>query len=166
MRVYEKLGTDKPHKAFDLRVEKEEMKEEEARRPLSPVEPGTGSVAAELPIQVKTDGDGEAVKANDSVDVKDEFTLGTKEGSAQPQNGRSPTAQTPTGDTPARKIARGRKKADVSSTGSKPYEGLFEATFKPDDDMFEITDLRHGIEGGDKTWMEEVACLVCGMRIC
>lgn len=140
------------------------MEEEEAKRPLSPVEPGTGAVAAELPIQVKTDGEGETVKAaNDSVEFKEESTVATEEGSVQPQNGRVST-QTPTAETPARKVGRGRKKADASS--ARPYEGLFEANFKVDQDMFEITDLREGIEGGDKTWMEEVKCLVCGTRIC
>lgn len=165
MRVYEQLGTDKPHKASDVKEEKEEQ-EEEAKRPLSPIEPGTGSVAAELPIQVKTDGEGESVKANDSVDVKEESAVATEEGSAQPRNGRTSTAQTPTGGTPVRKVGRGRKKADASDMNSKPYEGLFEATFKPEDDMFEIKDLREGIEGGEKTWLEEVKCLVCGTRIC
>lgn len=162
-RVYELLGADKPHKASDVKEEKEE---EEAKRPLSPIEPGTSSVATELPIQVKTDGDGESVKANDSVDVKEESTVATEEGSAPPQNGRASTAQTPTGGTPARKVGRGRKKADASDLSSRPYEGLFEATFKPEIDKFEITDLRDDIEGGEKTWLEDVNCLVCGTRIC
>jgi hypothetical protein len=74
------------------------------------------------------------------------------------------STQTPTAETPARKIGRGRKKADAGA--ARPYEGLFEANFKVDQDMFEITDLREGIEGGDKTWMEEVKCLVCSTRIC
>ncbi|KAK2610979.1 hypothetical protein N8I77_004363 [Diaporthe amygdali] len=162
LKTYEALGTDKPHKASGVKEEK--VEEEEAKRPLSPVEPSTGAVAAELPIQVKTDGEGETVKAaNDSVEFKEESTVATEEGSVQPQNGRVSTTQTPTGETPARKVGRGRKKADAGS--AKPYEGLFEANFKVDQDMFEITDLREGIDG-DKTWMEEVKCLVCGTRIC
>jgi hypothetical protein len=140
------------------------VEEEEAKRPLSPVEPGTGAVAAELPIQVKTDGEGETVKAaNDSVEFKEESTVAAEEGSLQPQNGRVST-QTPTAETAPRKAGRGRKKADAGS--ARLYEGLFEANFKVDQDMFEITDLREGIEGGDKTWLEEVKCLVCGTRIC
>ncbi|KAK7745348.1 hypothetical protein SLS53_002844 [Cytospora paraplurivora] len=158
LRVYEELGVDKPHKAADVKEEKEE----EARRPLSPVEPGTSSVATELPIQVKTDGEGDSVKANDSVDVKEESKAVTEESSAQPPNGRASTAQTPTGSTPARKVGRGRKKADASEQNSRPYEGLFEATFLSQEDKFLITDLRTGIEGGEKTWKEEVKCLVCG----
>lgn len=159
LRVYEELGADKPHKAADVKEEKEE---EEARRPLSPVEPGTSSVATELPIQVKTDGEGDSVKANDSVDVKEESKAVTEESPAQPPNGRASTAQTPTGSTPARKVGRGRKKADASEQNSRPYEGLFEATFLSQEDKFLITDLRTGVEGGEKTWKEEVKCLVCG----
>lgn len=162
LKTYEALGADKPHKASGVKEEK--VDEEEAKRPLSPVEPSTGAVAAELPIQVKTDGEGETVKAaNDSVEFKEESTAAAKEGSAQPQNGRVST-QTPTAEPPARKVGRGRKKADTGS--AKPYDGLFEATFKVEQDMFEITDLREGVEGGEKTWMEEVKCLVCGTRIC
>lgn len=160
LKVWEELGTDKPFHAPDA---KEEKREEEAKRPLSPVEPGSATVATELPIQVKTDGEGEAaVKANDSVDVKEEREV-VAEGSAQALNGRTSTAQTPSADTP-RKNGRGRKKEhDLSS---KPYEGLFEATFLPESDKFEIKDLRAGIEGGEKTWLEEVNCLVCGSLIC
>lgn len=160
MKVWEELGTDKPHKAPEVKEEKQE----EAKRPLSPVEPGTAAVAAELPIQVKTDGEGETVKTSDTVDVKEESTV-TAEDSTQPQNGRVSTTQTPTAEAPARKGGRGRKKGD-NDTGYRPYEGLFEATFKPDNDKFEIKDLRDGIEGGQKTWMEDVNCLVCGTRIC
>lgn len=160
MKVWEELRTTKPHKAPDV---KEEKQEEEAKRPLSPVEPGSATVATELPIQVKTGGNGETVKTDDSVDVKEERQV-VAEGSAQPQNGRGSTTQTPTTDTP-RKPGRGRKKAD-HDMNAKPYEGLFEATFQPDADMFEIKDLRQGVEGGQKTWLEEVNCLVCGSRIC
>lgn len=160
MKVWEELGTTKPHKAAGV---KEEMAQEEAKRPLSPDEPGSATVATELPIQVKTDGEGDTVKASDSVDVKEEREVAA-EGSVQPPNGRTSTAQTPTAETP-RKGGRGRKKADYDMS-SKPYEGLFEATFKPDDDMFEIKDLREDIEGGQKTWLEEVHCLVCSTRIC
>lgn len=159
MKVWEELGTTKPHKAPDVKEEKQE----EAKRPLSPVEPGSATVATELPIQVKTDGDGATVKVDDSVDVKEERQV-VAEGSAQPQNGRGSTTQTPTAETP-RKPGRGRKKAD-HDMNAKPYEGLFEATFQPEADMFEIKDLRQGVEGGQKTWLEEVNCLVCGSRIC
>ncbi|KAF3762359.1 hypothetical protein M406DRAFT_294033 [Cryphonectria parasitica EP155] len=159
MRVWEQLGTDRPHKASGVKTEKEE---EEAKRPLSPVEPGSATVATELPIQVKTDGEGDTVKASDTVDVKEEREIAA-EGSAQTQNGRASTTQTPTAEPIRKGVSRGRKKPDDMSY--KPYEGSFEATFKPDNDMFEIKDLRTGVEGGQKTWLEEVNCLVCGSRI-
>lgn len=160
MKVWEELGTDKPHKAPDM---KEEKHEEEAKRPLSPIEPGTAAVAAELPIQVKTDAEGETDKASDTVAVKEGSTVAA-EGSAQPQNGRASTTQTPTAETPARKGGRGRKKAD-NDLNHKPYEGLFEATFASESGTFEIKDLRAGVEGGQKTWVEDAHCLICGARI-
>lgn len=162
MRVFEELGTDKPHKAPGAGVKEEK---EEVKRPLSPVEPSSGTVATELPIQVKTDGEGESeVKAaGDSVDVKEERDVAAAEGSSvQAQNGRASNTQTPSAETP-RKPGRGRKKA-VDDLNYKPYEGLFEATFQPDKDVFEIKDLRD-VQGGDKTWLEEVDCLICGSRI-
>lgn len=159
MKVWDRLGNDKPHKAPDVKEEKKE----EATRPLSPVEPGTAAVAAELPIQVKTDGESETVKANDSVAVKDESKTGA-EGSTPPQNGKASTTQTPIAETAARKGGRGRKKAEVDLS-NKPYEGKFEATFSSEISSMEIKDLRAGVEGGQKTWTEDVHCLVCGTRI-
>lgn len=162
IRVFEELGTDKPHKVPGAGVKEE--KEEEVKRPLSPVEPGSGTVATELPIQVKTDAEGESeVKAaNDSVDVKEEREIAAEGSSTQAQNGRASNTQTPSAETP-RRPGRGRKKA-AEDLNYKPYEGLFEATFQPEKDMFEIKDLRE-LQGGDKTWLEEVDCLVCGSRI-
>lgn len=160
MKVWEELGAYKPHMAPDV---KEEKQEEEAKRPLSPIEPGTAAVAAELPIQVKTDGEGEMVKASDTVAVKEGSTVAA-EGSAQPQNGRASTTQTPTVETPARKGGRGRKKADTN-LNQKPYEGLFEATFVSESGTFEIKDLRTGVEGGQRSWTVDAHCLICGTRI-
>lgn len=161
MKVWERLGTDKPHIAPEV---KEEKQEEEAKRPLSPDEPGNAAVAAALPIQVKTDGAGEATKASDTVDVKDESSA-RAEGSAQSQSGKASTTQTPTAETPARKGGRGRKKVG-NDLNHKPYEGLFEATaFVSETGTFEVKDLRSGIEGGQKTWHEDAYCLICHARL-
>lgn len=159
MRVWGRLGPDKPHRAFDVKEEKEN----EVTRPLSPVEPGTGAVAAALPIQVKTDGEGEAVKAGDTVAVKEELAAGAQ-GSAKTHKGRPSATQTPTRETPSRKGGRGRKKAD-NVLNHKPYAGLFEATFVPESGTFEVTDLRTGIQGGEEKWNENAFCLVCGTEI-
>lgn len=159
MRVWERLGADKPHKTPDV---KDEKKENEATRPLSPVEPGTAAVASALPIQVKTDGEGETVKTSDTVAVKDS-TVGAQ-GSAKTQNGRPSATQTLATETPARKGGRGRKKAD-NDLNHKPYAGLFEATFVSESGTFEVKDLRTGIEVGQEKWNEETFCLVCGTRI-
>ncbi|CAN8099467.1 unnamed protein product [Discula destructiva] len=162
-KVFEELGTDKPHKAPG--ADAKEVKEEEVKRPLSPVEPGTGTVATELPIQVKTDGDDKEIKAaNNSVDVKEEREVPAEGSSVQAQNGQaSASASVGVKEETPRKTGRGRKKA-ADDLSSRPYEGLFDATFNPVDDKFEIKDLRD-VQGGDKTWLQDGHCLVCGTRI-
>lgn len=158
-KVYEELGTDKPHKAAGADVKN--LKEEEVKRPLSPVEPGSGTVAIELPIQVKTDGQAksEAKPTNDSVDVKEEREGAGEGSSAQAQKPGSAAVK----EEAPRKPGRGRKKAQ-DDPNWKPYEGLFDAVFHPDSDKFEITDLRN-LPDGDKTWLQEAHCLVCGSRL-
>lgn len=155
-KVFEELGTDKPHKAAGT-----DVKEEEVKRPLSPVEPGSGTVATELPIQVKTDGQdkSDAKPANDSVDVKEEREGAAEGSSAQAQKSGSAVVK----DETHRKPGRGRKKAQ-EDPNLKPYLGLFDAVFKPDNDKFEITDLRD-LQGGDKTWLQDAHCLICGSSL-
>lgn len=162
-KVYEKYGTDKPHKAPGADVK--DVKEEEVKRPLSPVEPSSGTVATELPIQVKTDGDdkAEAISIKNTVDVKEEREVKAEGSSAQAQSCATASADVKDETKPKPGPGRGRKKA-ADDPNAKPYEGLFEATFKPDHDMFEIKDLRD-IPGGDKTWLEEAHCLLCNSRI-
>lgn len=157
-KVYEELGTDKPHKAAGADVK--EVKDEEVKRPLSPVEPGSGTVATALPIQVKTDGQdkSDSKPTKDSVDVKEERDGAGEGSSAQAQKSSSAVVKEET-----RKPGRGRKKAQ-EDPNSKPYLGLFDAVFRPDSDKFEVTDLRD-VEGGDKTWLQEAHCLCCGTRL-
>lgn len=165
-RVFEKLGTDKPHRAPGADAkEVNAVKEEEVKRPLSPVEPGTGTVATELPIQVKTDGEDikkAPIATSDSVDVKGEREVKAEGSSVQARSGQA-SAAAGVKEEGSRKPGRGRKRA-IDDLSTRPYEGLFEATFQPDNDKFEVTDLRD-VQGGDKTWFEEVNCLVCGSRI-
>lgn len=164
-KVFEELGTDKPHKEPGADGKGGVKDEDEAKRPLSPVEPGSGTVATEMPIQVKTDGGANKADvrpANDSVDVKEESEVKAGGSSAQAQNGQSSNSAA-IKDEASRKPGRGRKKG-TDGGAAKPYEGLFDAKFNPDNDKFEITDLRD-LPGGDKTWYEEAHCLVCGSRI-
>lgn len=175
-KTYERLGKDLPHKPAESI--KEDKDKEEAKRPLSPTETGT-AVVAEHSIDVKADGEGEgdSVKVNDNVDVKrlDEDEAAASSVAPEDQtptlNNQTPSAETPGKGTPNRKPGRPRKKAvdspAITDSKAKPYEGLFEATVRMDlsPPVLEITDLREGVEGGEKTWQEEINCLVCGTRI-
>lgn len=178
-KTFERLGSSKPHIKKETEV-KNEKEEEEAKRPLSPVEPTSGAISAELPIQVKTDGEGEEVKLNDNVDVKrieededadaDAAPAPKDESVPPPTNGTSTTDTTNKGSS-ARKPGRPKKhradNADPIDLKSKPYEGLFEANIRMDlsPPVVEIKDLRTDVEGGEKTWTEDINCLVCGSRI-
>ena len=174
LKTYERLGKDKPHRLPGF--VKEDKETEEAKRPLSPTETGTGIVANHS-IDVKADGEADSVKVNDNVEVKrldeDEAPASSvaPEDQNSVRNNQTPSAETPGKGTPNRKPGRPKKKvADASAvteSKSKPYEGLFDATVRMDlsPPMLEIKDLREGVEGGEKTWQEEINCLVCGSRI-
>lgn len=153
LKVWEELGADKPYKPKEPSSDKQA---DGAKRPLSPDEPNSATVAAQLPIQVKTDTENNETKATDaSVDVKEESVSG------QTPNGRALTIKITATDAP-RKGAGGKRSKKVDDLTYKPYEGHFDAIFKPEIDKYEIEDLRKGVEDGQKTWLEEVHCLMCG----
>jgi hypothetical protein len=59
-----------------------------------------------------------------------------------------------------------------ATTGSsedtrRAYEGLFEAKLdlQSGPTVWEVRDLRLNVSGGDRTWTENVSCLVCGSII-
>ncbi|EXK26396.1 hypothetical protein FOMG_17010 [Fusarium oxysporum f. sp. melonis 26406] len=152
MQVYERLGTDKPHRTEGLMVEK--MKLEEATDPLSPI-------------------DAEEQKTQSTVNVRD----GTTQANIHVKKAVRETRreiETPTaGPTPSKSIAtasvkgsaKGGRKKKIAD--SKPYQGLFEANLKLQDGptAWEIRDLRENVTGGDKTWTEKASCLECGANI-
>ena len=53
------------------------------------------------------------------------------------------------------------------SDAYKPYLGLFKAVIQnsPPTPMAEIQDLRPGVVGGEKSWLEPLRCLVCDSAI-
>ncbi|KAL8299169.1 hypothetical protein RB601_003635 [Gaeumannomyces tritici] len=161
IRVYERLGETKPH--ITQPTLKDGKGGDEAKRPLSPKESG-GAVSAQQSIDVKSNG----------VDVKD-----IKPNSESARLAESPTAP-PTSTEPEAKSIKKSTSTEpswdtASRTGRKgkfkkkrePYEWLFHAktvmTLTPP--LMEITDLRKGIEGGDKTWMEPMPCPICHVQI-
>lgn len=168
LRTYERLGKDKPHV-------KEAVKDEEgggqAKRPLSPTEPAAGD-SAQHSIDVKADGNGDAsIKVDDNVDVKQDDEA-ARESSKQPTE----DAQASTPDAAGKKLpakrGRPRKSGGLVGRGpyepkSRPYEGLFDVELKMDlsPPMLEFHDLRGNVTGGEKTWIEQIDCLICGSQV-
>ncbi|KAG8359109.1 hypothetical protein FVEN_g3488 [Fusarium venenatum] len=152
MQVYERLGTDKPHRTEGATVKEE--KPEEATRPLSPTDAEEKETQPTIDVR--------SGETQDNVHVKKGIRETTRD------------TDTPTpGPTPSRTIAaasakgsakRGRKKKAVDH---KPYLGLFEASLKMQEGptSWEIRDLRENVTDGDKTWTEKAYCLICGTCI-
>ncbi|KAG7421694.1 hypothetical protein DER46DRAFT_48417 [Fusarium sp. MPI-SDFR-AT-0072] len=152
LQVYERLGTDKPHRTEGSAVKEE--KPEEATRPLSPTDAGEKETQPTIDVR--------SGETSDNVHVK-------KAARETPRETETPTP----GPTPSRSITtasvkgsakKGRKK---KAADSKPYLGLFEATLKMQDGptAWEIRDLRENVTDGDKTWIEKAHCLLCGSSI-
>ncbi|RKL20550.1 hypothetical protein BFJ72_g15023 [Fusarium proliferatum] len=152
IRVYERLGTDRPYRAKGSIVKEE--KPEEATHPLSPTDDEEKTTQPTIDV-----GSGET---NDNVYVR-------KAARETPRDAETPTP----GPTSSRSIAtasvkgsakKGRKKKIADS---KPYLGLFEATLKMQDGptAWGIRDLRENVTGGDETWTEKAHCLLCGSSI-
>lgn len=162
MRVYEQLGTDKPHKPHkphesSVKLETDE-KAPATLRSTTPAE--IKGEETHSPVAVKKGENGDSVP---SVPVKqiDGIT---------PKTTESPAPGTPANvnavEKPSRtsSVKRGRSKKSLES---KPYEGLFEASLKLDDGptAWQVTDLRKDVSGGDRTWTESAKCLFCGIKI-
>ena len=143
MRVYNRLGTEKPQQSESM-TDLREDNDSNPTRPLSPkdvekeeMQPIIGEVDEEVLVQEATPGTPEAGDPRTT-----EFSTNAQ---AKP---------------PANKR---RKK----STDFEPYVGLFESTLKLDDGpiKWKIRDLREDISGGNKAWDEEAYCLLCGVII-
>jgi hypothetical protein len=155
MRVYEELGTDKPHKPEES-VIKTETDEKQPAALRSTTRTDMKGAATQSPIAVNEGANG------DSVPMKkiDSFT---------PRPTESPAPGTPVPAAAEKQsglssVMKGRSK---KAARSKPYEGFFEAKLKLDDvpTVWEVNDLRPNVSGGDRTWTENVKCLVCGSKI-
>jgi hypothetical protein len=89
---------------------------------------------------------------------------------------RATSENTTATDTPSKpagnsnKPGRLQKKAgaEANGDGTRPWEGLFEASLKTADmgpPVIEFHDLRDSVVGGGKTWMEPVKCVLCGNQV-
>ncbi|KAK4227485.1 hypothetical protein QBC38DRAFT_364020 [Podospora fimiseda] len=191
--TYNQLGTDKPYippepKIVVETVEPKKVEEDtEGRRPLSPVEPDA-AVSAQQSIEVKSgglpsngsgggDGEDKLKEQKESAPVVPEDTASLT-ASGRPRRSASEKADPEppvNGKTTTPKLIvlkRGgpAKKKKIMSSGdaSQPWYGLFEAylcTEKNGPPTVEVRDLREGVVGGVKTWVEPVTCLLCGNKV-
>ncbi|KAH6984197.1 hypothetical protein BKA56DRAFT_630709 [Ilyonectria sp. MPI-CAGE-AT-0026] len=142
MRVYERLGIEKPQQSKPI-TGKEGRSDCNAARPLSP-----------------EDVEEKEAQRVDKVDKE----VRIREGTPQTPEAIAVRPKGLSTDTRAKPPA---KKSHKKITDTKPYIGLFEATLKLDDGptMWTIQDLRENVSGGEKIWNEQAHCLLCGETI-
>ncbi|KAM0364026.1 hypothetical protein ACHAPK_011049 [Fusarium culmorum] len=150
MRVYKRLGTDKPHRTEGAVLNEE--KADEAVHPLSP-----------------TDAEERGVQP--TIDVRSRGTQGNvyvKEVREEAPETESSTPKL----TPSKPITVTLSKGSVNdgckkTSDHKPYEGLYKARFETQEGLaaWEIHDLRKNVTDGEKSWTEKAYCLICGTDI-
>lgn len=150
-RVYNRLGTDRPHIVKEPPVKKEPtIKKESAQEPLSPPK-----------------GDDEQTRATIAV----HGDANTDDAAVQPsiENSTDQALQAAQLDLPERPKGLVRKKSVKGrATNAKPWVDLFDADLRMSDDgpmVWNIEDKRPGVTGGSKTWTERAICLLCGNKI-
>ncbi|KAG7413236.1 Chromatin remodeling protein SHL [Fusarium oxysporum f. sp. raphani] len=155
MQVHERLSLDKANVSQWLAGKEQKPK---ATHPLSPL--STEEKETRRIINVRSD------KTNDGLHCKKAAHETDREvGSVV--GGRTPFGAIATA-LANQSAKKGHKKARKKPAGLKPYEGFFKATLKMKDGRptaWEIRDLRESVIGGDKSWTENVHCLLCGSVI-
>lgn len=155
-RVYDRLGTDLPHKS-EKPVIKEEAKEDAKEEPK---EGAKGDLPFRL-LSPSVEGEDRKSPIVASSEIKDQVLV------KQQDNESSKATETPTPapTNPSDKSSKNAlaKRGKRKKSSKKPWEGLFEATLKMNEGptVWEITDLREDVEGGEKKWTEQAHCLLC-----
>lgn len=150
MRVYEKLGNDKPHES----AIKDEKAEERTARPLSPTDIGEKETQPTIDVRSgESQGNIVARKADPEGPKSTEVSTPVPASSTVDVLPKSSTA----------KKSRSKKKL----MEYKPYKDKFQAALKLSQDptVYEVEDLRGNVTGGDKIWTERAHCLFCGSMI-
>jgi hypothetical protein len=154
------LGTDTPHKSEKL-VIKEEAKEDTKEKPKE----GTNG---DLPYRLLSPSDeGEDRKSPivASSEIKDQVLVKQRDD----ESSKATETPTPAPPNPSDKSSKSAlaKRGKRKRSSKKPWEGLFEAALKMNEGptVWEITDLREGVEGGEKKWTEPAHCLLCNTII-
>ncbi|KAG6018312.1 hypothetical protein E4U41_003976 [Claviceps citrina] len=183
MQVHERLGTNKPHKSEKKEESAVKLEEHETaqRNELLPQQ----QQQQRPPTPAPTENNKEEERTPSAIDVRgsDEngdrmFRSSRRRSESTPKVARAPpppsTPGPPPGPLPNSASRRSVKSASASASAKKgrgkkavaeekPYEGLFQAKLRMKEGpmAWEITDLRANIRGGDRTWTERAACLVC-----
>ncbi|KAF5670770.1 hypothetical protein FCIRC_8866 [Fusarium circinatum] len=152
MQVYERLGTDKPHRTE---------------------ESVAGKAKPENATCLLSRAGAEERKTQPTIDFRSKETLDDSYAKNDVHETPRKTETSTLEPTPSRSITitsvkisvkKGRKK-EISN--SRPYIGLFEASLELQDGptTWRINDLRENVTGDDKTWAEKALCLLCGAGI-
>ncbi|KAH0498372.1 hypothetical protein TgHK011_005626 [Trichoderma gracile] len=154
-RVYERLGTDIPHKSGEP-VIKEETKEDTKEEPKE-------AAKEDLPYRLlspSVEGEDRKSPIVASTEIKDQVLVKQRDEESS-KDTETPTPALPNGSDKSSKTAPA-KKGKRKKSSKKPWEGLFEATLKMNEGptVWQITDLRD-LEGGEKQWTEQAYCLLC-----
>ena len=168
-KVYERLGTDKPH----IPAVKKEP-EEEPLPAMNGVEKGQSQHEPLSPRDFKSeerdvriDVNGKEIAPTDIIKPPENKKITPPTETPTPKE-VEPVIEKPviTAVEKSRKIAPAKRGRGRKSANAKPYEGLFAATLRLTEVpvTWDITDLREGVEGV-KTWTEVAECLVCGTAI-
>ncbi|KAG5989340.1 hypothetical protein E4U52_005649 [Claviceps spartinae] len=162
MRVYEQLGIDKPYKSEkkeDPVVKLEHIHEDdtEIKLPQQPLTPTETKEQEHTPLAMDFEGlkvDSDAIQPAKARKGTPKAPTQTPTPTPGPPN---PPSQRSVKSTLTKK-SRGKK-----GRNERPYEGLFQASLRMTEGpmAWDITDLRPNIQGGDRTWTERAACLVC-----
>ncbi|KAG6104719.1 hypothetical protein E4U31_001837 [Claviceps sp. LM219 group G6] len=162
MRVYEQLGIDKPYKSEkkeDPVVKLEHIHEDdtEIKLPQQPLTPTETKEQEHTPSAMDFEGlkvDSDAIQPAKARKGTPKAPTQTPTPTPGPPN---PPSQRSVKSTLTKK-SRGKK-----GRNERPYEGLFQASLRMTEGpmAWDITDLRPNIQGGDRTWTERAACLVC-----
>ncbi|KAG6067671.1 hypothetical protein E4U32_003263 [Claviceps aff. humidiphila group G2b] len=162
MRVYEQLGIDKPYKSEkkeDPAVKLEHIHENdtEIKLPQQPLTPTETKEQEHTPSAM----DFEGLKVDSDAVRPAKARKGTPKAPTQ-----TPTPTPGPPNLPSQRSVKStstKKSRGKKGRNERPYEGLFEASLRMTEGpmAWDITDLRPNIQGGDRTWTERAACLVC-----
>ncbi|KAJ6779554.1 hypothetical protein PWT90_05178 [Aphanocladium album] len=154
-RVFNQLGTDRPHIPEPSAVKTEEehaVKRESPQAPLSPPRGEDEQPRATIAVH----GD-----ANTETPIKQ-----SDEDTPKPAQPTPLAPQMSLPERPMKGLAR-KKSAKGRGSAVKPWLGLFDAELRMNDGpmVWKVKDLRQSVTGGSSTWTESAFCLLCNHKI-